>query len=234
LIHTVAAELNRRYEEIAMEVFAVLVRAAVLQAGGARWRISWSGPFELVTADGETFDADTVATLLADAKTAAAAAARLTALGVDIDAAGPVAVTASADIGEILGGISEMRTDETTYDVLVVDTGLHPRGEAARVRERRLDTAAHSDQLGLSSGDRGAASLSALRVDGVCKSTPTGWRSRRPSPSTTAPREASSNGSSPTPSSRTVCRYSGIAWPKSVAPLTESSDARCAPTDSVS
>jgi Zn-dependent protease with chaperone function len=123
LVHTVAAELNRPYEEIATEVFAVLVRAAVLQAGAARWRLSWSGPFELVTANGETFDAHTVATLLADAKTAPDAAARLTALGVDI-AARPVAVTASADIGEIVGGISEMRTDETTYDVLVLDTGL--------------------------------------------------------------------------------------------------------------
>ena len=124
LVRAVAAELNRPYEEIATEVFAVLVRAAVVQARAARWRLSWSGPFELVTADGETFDAGPIAALLADAKTASDAAARLTALGVDVSAAGPDAMTASAHIGEIVGGMSDMRTNGTTYDVLVLDTGL--------------------------------------------------------------------------------------------------------------
>ena len=124
LVRAVAAELNRPYGEIATEVFAVLVRAAVLQAGAARWRLSWSGPFELVTADGETYDAGTVASLLADAKTASGAAACLTAVGVDVSATGPVAVTASADIGEIIGGISNMKNGDTRYDVVILDTGL--------------------------------------------------------------------------------------------------------------
>ena len=65
----------------ATELFEPLVRAAAVQAGVARWRLSWSGPVELVTADGEILDAKSVAAQLAEAKAAPGAAARLTALG---------------------------------------------------------------------------------------------------------------------------------------------------------
>ena len=75
-------------KEFATEMFAILVRTAAVHSGAARWRMSWSGPTELVGADGEKFDTESVTALLADAKTAGDAATRLTALGVDPTAVG--------------------------------------------------------------------------------------------------------------------------------------------------
>ncbi|HEX2284939.1 MAG TPA: M48 family metallopeptidase [Mycobacterium sp.] len=117
-----AVEPDRAVE--ATEVFEPLVRAAVVQAGAARWRMSWSRGCELMTPDGETFDAKTVATLLADPKSAPDAAARLADLGVDVSAIGPVVATPAADVGQIVGGIADMKSDGATYDVLILDTGL--------------------------------------------------------------------------------------------------------------
>ena len=46
------------------------------------------------------------------------------ALGVDVTAAGPDSATATADVGEVVGGIADMKADKATYDVLILDNGL--------------------------------------------------------------------------------------------------------------
>jgi Zn-dependent protease with chaperone function len=119
-----------------------LVRAAVVHAGAASWRPPWSGPAELVTADGQTFDDEAIAAQLAEASTARDAAARLGALGVDIAAVGPVSTVKAVDAGEIVAGISDMKSGETTYDVLVLEKGLvlaEVPGEPQSAGATRLD-----------------------------------------------------------------------------------------------
>jgi Zn-dependent protease with chaperone function len=112
------------FPEVAGEVFAMLVRAAAVSCGVARWRMSWSGPFELVTADGDVLEANSVGALLVDAKTAPEAAARLSALGIDVTAVGEVAAAPAADVGEVVGGFADMKVDGARRDVLVLENGL--------------------------------------------------------------------------------------------------------------
>ena len=99
LVDAVAPEASA---EVATAWFTALVRAAMVPAGAARWRMSWAGQLDLVTPDGEIFDAESVATEIADASTARYAAACLTALGVDVTAVGPVSTTAAVDAGEVM------------------------------------------------------------------------------------------------------------------------------------
>jgi hypothetical protein len=105
-------------------VFSSLVRAGMVHAGAARWRVSWSGPDELVKADGEVLDDEGLGAQLADASTAAEAATCLGALEVDIDVVGASDVPQTANAGSVLGGISDMVSDGARYDVLILDTGL--------------------------------------------------------------------------------------------------------------
>jgi hypothetical protein len=131
--------------------FNALVRAAAVQAGVARWRVSWSAEAELVTVNGEIFDASSVGTLLADADTAARGADQLRALGIDPAAVGKTPVPeAAAYVGQVLGGIADMKSDGATYDVLILDTGLllaeAPDGQA-HAGKWRLQTLQESGSL---------------------------------------------------------------------------------------
>ncbi len=124
LVRTAAPHAEKPFAEVADEVFATLVRAAALHSGVARWQISWSGPFELVTAGGDAFDANSIGALLVEPESAPEAAARLGALGIDVTAVGQVAVTPTTEFGAIVGGIGDMKADATSYDVLVLENGL--------------------------------------------------------------------------------------------------------------
>ena len=124
LVRTAAPHAEKPFAEVADEVFAMLVRAAALHSGVARWQISWSGPFELVTAGGDAFDANSIGALLVEPESAPEAAARLGALGIDVTAVGEVAVTPTTEFGAIVGGIGDMKADATSYDVLVLENGL--------------------------------------------------------------------------------------------------------------
>ena len=125
LLRAVAADLGGKpLEDVAGAVFTTVVRAAMIGAGAARWRLSWSGPFEFVTPNGEPFDADSLAALLADEQTAPEAAARLTALGIDLAVVGATPTGPGADMGAVVGGISDMKSDGASVDVLVLEHGL--------------------------------------------------------------------------------------------------------------
>ncbi|WP_319452806.1 MULTISPECIES: M48 family metallopeptidase [unclassified Mycobacterium] len=118
------SDVERPREELATAAFATLVRAAAVGSGAARWRLSWSGPFEFVTPDGEPFDADSLGALLADENTAPEAAARLTALGIDLASVGATPTNPGADVGAVVGGISDMKGEGASFDVLVLEHGL--------------------------------------------------------------------------------------------------------------
>lgn len=128
--------------ETVSTVFNALVRAAVAQAGVARWRLSWSGPDKLVTDSGEFFDDESLGGQLADADSAADAADRLAALGVDVGAVGIIAISETGSAGQILGGIADMKSAVATYDVLILDSGLvlaERPGETSDSGTSRLD-----------------------------------------------------------------------------------------------
>jgi Zn-dependent protease with chaperone function len=115
-----AEEVRERFE---IQLFTTLVRVALVQSEAVRWRGLFSAP-ALVTGDGEEVDTKSIAALLADAATTHEAVARLSALGVDVAAVGPTAMTPTIDVGNVLGGISGMTSDDATYDVLIADKGL--------------------------------------------------------------------------------------------------------------
>ncbi len=121
LITAVASTLS---DDVVRTWFNSLVRDAVVGAGAARWRMSWSRPGELVTPDGEVFDEEPFAADLAVAATARDAAARLTGLGVDLLAVRPTSTEPEVETGDVVAGISDMKADDTSYDVLVLEKGL--------------------------------------------------------------------------------------------------------------
>ena len=125
LVDAVNADRARQFDVV--ELFSDLVRAAAIGAGVAHWRVCWTGPHECVDSYGKAFDSDTVAALLADPATISEGRGRLAKLGIDVATAGPVAVDASAVTGRILAGFSGVTSDldeDTTDDLLVLDTGL--------------------------------------------------------------------------------------------------------------
>ena len=111
--------------ELAITVFDVLVRDALVRSGAAHWRNSWATGHALVAGDGDVLDTKSIATLLVDSRTAQDAAARLRTLGVDAAAVGPAEEAAPVvDVGNVLGGISRMTSGGATYDVLIAEKGL--------------------------------------------------------------------------------------------------------------
>ena len=121
LITAVSSTLS---DEVVSSWFISLVRDAVVRAGAANWRMPWCRPVELATPDGEVFDEESLAADLAQASTARDAAARLIALGVDLSVVRLASTEPSVDVGEIVAGISDMKSGDATFDVLVLEKGL--------------------------------------------------------------------------------------------------------------
>ncbi|WP_319458464.1 M48 family metallopeptidase [Micromonospora sp. RTP1Z1] len=67
--------------------FEGAVEAAAVDSGAAAWRLSWTGPPELLTADGEPLPLGELVDLAADPATVPAARERLAALGIRVAAA---------------------------------------------------------------------------------------------------------------------------------------------------
>jgi len=101
-----------------------LLGTAAVRSGVGTWRISWSGPAQLVGADGEPLGLAEIARLTLDPTTVDTAVARLTALGIDTARAVQVATSATAHGAEITGGLANVKVDGAQHDVLVLDTGL--------------------------------------------------------------------------------------------------------------
>jgi hypothetical protein len=121
LITAVSSTLS---DDVVSSWFKPLVREAVVRAGVARWRMPWSRQGELVTQDGKLFDEEPLAADLAAAGTARDAAARLTALGVDLSAVRPISTDPHVQAGAVVAGISDMKSGDAAYDVVVLEKGL--------------------------------------------------------------------------------------------------------------
>ncbi|WP_136517926.1 M48 family metallopeptidase [Cellulomonas telluris] len=102
----------------------VVVRAAAVQGGAARWRHSWSGPAVLVGRDGARFPVDEIVDTALRPGSAPSVRTGLLTLGLDPDAVGQVGERATAHGAEVLGGIANMQVAKVQHDVVVLDNGL--------------------------------------------------------------------------------------------------------------
>ncbi|MBD7999246.1 M48 family metallopeptidase [Oerskovia gallyi] len=115
-------------ESDAVEAFTpsieTLLGTAAVHSGVGTWRLSWSGPAQLVGPDGEPLPLEEIGRLALDPATVDDAVSRLSALGIDTARAVQVSTTATAHGAEILGGLANVKVDGAQHDVLVLDTGL--------------------------------------------------------------------------------------------------------------
>ncbi|GAA1406495.1 M48 family metallopeptidase [Oerskovia paurometabola] len=115
-------------EPDAVEAFTpsieTLLGTAAVHSGVGTWRLSWSGPAQLVGPDGEPLPLEEIGRLALDPATVDDAVSRLSALGIDTARAVQVSTTATAHGAEILGGLANVKVDGAQHDVLVLDTGL--------------------------------------------------------------------------------------------------------------
>jgi hypothetical protein len=130
----------------AAELVTLLLALAALRSGAARWRHSWTGTAELVTADGGPFDLGELADLAVRADGIEKLRHRLGELG--IEPAGDDRPVAAG--GAVVGGLVNLSVDGARTDLLVLDTGLMlvpglPRTRAGEARQRLAQLAAADD-----------------------------------------------------------------------------------------
>ncbi|MFI5492974.1 M48 family metalloprotease [Actinoplanes sp. NPDC051859] len=135
-----AAETSARIGDLV----TLLLALAALRSGVARWRHSWTGTAELVTASGHPLNLGELTALAIAPPTVATARDRLAELGIDVAAPAEPSATPRA---EVVGGVVNLLVDGTRTDVLVVDTGLFlvpglPRSQNGTAKRRLAEFAA--------------------------------------------------------------------------------------------
>lgn len=115
-------------EEDVAETFTgpmqTLLGTAAVRSGVGTWRLSWSGPAQLVGPDGDPLPLEEIARLALDPATLDEAVVRLTDLGIDAARAVQVSTAATAHRADVIGGLANVKVDGAPHDVLVLDTGL--------------------------------------------------------------------------------------------------------------
>ncbi|MDX1885774.1 hypothetical protein [Mycolicibacterium sp. 120270] len=104
--------------------FTSLVSDALVRAGAASWRMAWAEHAQFCTSDGRPFDAQSLADELTEPTTARNAAARLASFGVDLAAERVQPAVPAVNAGEVIAGISDMKSAGASYDVLLLENGL--------------------------------------------------------------------------------------------------------------
>ncbi|HET9656302.1 MAG TPA: M48 family metallopeptidase [Kineosporiaceae bacterium] len=110
--------------EVLAEPVELLLCVAAVQAGLAHWQHSWSGPAELVRADGTALDFAEVAALLVRPESLDAGLARLAAAGIDLQQGRQAQSGVSVRGAEVIGGLSGAKVDGEARDVLILTNGL--------------------------------------------------------------------------------------------------------------
>ncbi|HEX5597647.1 MAG TPA: M48 family metallopeptidase [Micromonosporaceae bacterium] len=103
---------------------ATLLQSAAVACDAAYWRHSWSGPAELVGADGEPLGFDEIAALAVSPQTLDDARRRLTELGIDPARATLVERQVTAQGAGLIAGMANIKADGVEHDLLVLDRGL--------------------------------------------------------------------------------------------------------------
>ncbi|MFJ6194913.1 M48 family metallopeptidase [Micromonospora sp. NPDC092111] len=112
-----------------------LLDNAAVRSGRASWRLSWTGPAELVDPAGEPCDLAEVAALAVSPQTLDEALARLAALGIDLAGATVVQQRVTARHADVIGALANIKIDGREHDVLVLDNGLILMADAGKSSE---------------------------------------------------------------------------------------------------
>lgn len=163
----------------AAQLVKLLLGLAALHSGAARWRHSWTGTAELVTANGETLDLGELAEVAIRADGAEKLQRRLTELGIE-----PSAVTPGGQDGraEVVGGVVNVLVDGARTDLLIVDTGFLLVPGVSRRRsstaKRRLAELAEADDAGRLDAVPGSRFVAYADLAGAerTRRTPKTWR----------------------------------------------------------
>jgi Zn-dependent protease with chaperone function len=119
------------------------IQVALVDAGAARWRHSWTEPVALVDRAGEPVPAERVADVVVAGKVAAARD-WLRRAGVDPSAATARQASATAVGAEVVGGIVNLVADGRRSDLLVLSTGLLLVPGVGRLRMRTAKRRLHA------------------------------------------------------------------------------------------
>jgi Zn-dependent protease with chaperone function len=136
------------------------IQVALVDAGAARWRHSWTAPVELVDFAGEPLAADRVADVVVAGKVAAARE-WLRRAGVEPSAAVARQTRASAAGAQVIGAIANLVADGRRSDLLVLSTGLllvrgvgRLRMRTAKRRLHAMASSARPEELAAAPGNR--------------------------------------------------------------------------------
>ena len=142
------------------EYLAAAFTAALVTAGAARWRHSWSAPVSLVGPDGDPVDPDD----LVDAAMGGRiddVMARLSAAGVDLSTAGVREAVATARGASTVAGLVNVVVDGKRSDLVILDTGLvvvpgvrRLKMKSAKSRMREMLTSVPPEKLASRPGHR--------------------------------------------------------------------------------
>jgi hypothetical protein len=131
---------GRRLAELLHSAFTT----ALVRAGAAFWRYSWSESATLVRADGSPFPVDQFVAAAASGQPEQVARVRadLRAYGVDESGVVVQEATATATGADVVAAVSDLKVDDELSDVLVTNTGLivvpSPGKQDSDVAKQRL------------------------------------------------------------------------------------------------
>lgn len=152
---------RREARELFAEPLAALFSLAAVQSGAARWRHSWSGPIQLVGADGAELDLSGPARLATDPATVADAYHQLVARGINVTAAQHVEQRLTTRDATILAGIVNVKIAKRRTDLVLLSHGLMLVPGVARLkagttlrRMARWIESGNADQLTAIEGSR--------------------------------------------------------------------------------
>jgi Zn-dependent protease with chaperone function len=115
---------RREAEPLFAEPLESLLQLAAVRSGVAGWRLSWSGPAQFVHRSGAPLPLDEIAKLAVSPGGLNEAYRRLVELGVDISTAAQLEQTASAVGAGVIAALSNVKVDETPFDLLVLTKGF--------------------------------------------------------------------------------------------------------------
>ncbi|WP_213450373.1 M48 family metallopeptidase [Rhizomonospora bruguierae] len=106
------------------DVMDDLITLAAVRCGVAFWRHSWSEPVRAVDPAGNPVDYTEIAKLAVAPETLEEARARLTHLGIRVDAARVVEVQATATGSDVIGAMANVRLDGQESDLILLNRGF--------------------------------------------------------------------------------------------------------------
>jgi Zn-dependent protease with chaperone function len=130
---------SREAGPLFVQVLEPLLQLAAVRSGQADWRLSWSGPAELITRQGYPLSFEDLANLAVSPGGLHEAYRRMADMGIDVTTASWVERAATAVGVTVLAALSNIKVNEVEHDLLVLDRGMvfiADPGGIARAKDR--------------------------------------------------------------------------------------------------